>query len=100
MKNYLYYGDNLEIMRNKVHAETVHLCYIDPPFNSKRNYNQIYNKVGQEDLAQEQAFVDTWTWNDQAQDGYHQILSNNQGRFTAQTIELMRGLHAVLGEDR
>ncbi|MEY2615563.1 MAG: hypothetical protein QOH78_1336, partial [Verrucomicrobiota bacterium] len=40
--------------------------YIDPPFNSKRNYNQIYNNVGQEDRAQAQAFVDTWTWDDQA----------------------------------
>lgn len=99
MKNTLYYGDNLEIMRNKLRDETVHLCYIDPPFNSKRNYNQIYNKVGQEDLAQEQAFIDTWTWNDQSQEGYHQIISNYQGRFTAQTIDLIKGLHRVLGED-
>ncbi len=99
MKNALYYGDNLEILRDKIRDESVDLCYIDPPFNSKRNYNQIYNKVGQEDLAQEQAFVDTWTWNDQAQDGYHQILSNHQNHFAEQTIELVRGLHGVLGED-
>jgi DNA modification methylase len=99
MSNALYYGDNLEIMRTKLRDESVHLCYIDPPFNSKRNYNQIYNKINTEDLAQEQAFVDTWTWNDQALDGYNQIMSNYQGRFTAQTIELIRGLHGVLGED-
>src|SRR6266404_8089794 len=99
MRNTLYYGDNLEIMRRKVRDESLHLCYIDPPFNSKRNYNQIYNKKGQEDLAQEQAFVDTWTWNDQAQEGYEQILSNHQGRFTAQTIELIKGLYNVLGQE-
>ncbi len=99
MRNTLYYGDNLEIMRRKVRDESLHLCYIDPPFNSKRNYNQIYNKVGQEDLAQEQAFIDTWTWNDQSYDGYHQILSNFENRFTAKTIELVKGLHSVLGED-
>lgn len=99
MRNTLYYGDNLEIMRNKLRDETVHLCYIDPPFNSKRNYNQIYNKIGSEDLAQEQAFVDTWSWDDQAREGYEQILSNHLGRFTAQTIELMKGFHAVLKED-
>ena len=99
MKNTLYYGDNLEILRTKIRDESVDLCYIDPPFNSKRNYNQIYNKIGSEDRAQEQAFVDTWTWNDQALDAYHQILSNYLGRFTKQTIELMRGLHSVLGED-
>ena len=41
--NKLYYGDNLEILRKYIKDESVDLCYIDPPFNSKRNYNQIYN---------------------------------------------------------
>lgn len=99
MKNALYYGNNLEILRNKIRDESIHLCYIDPPFNSKRNYNQIYNKVGGEDRAQERAFIDTWTWNDEARDGYRQITSNHQSRFTGQTIELILGLHSVLGED-
>ena len=40
--NRLYYGDNLDILRNRVADGTVDLCYIDPPFNSKRNYFQIY----------------------------------------------------------
>jgi len=45
MNNTLYYGDNLEVLRKYIKNETVDLCYIDPPFNSKRNYNQIYNIV-------------------------------------------------------
>ena len=61
-KNLLCYGDNLEVLRKYIKDETVDLCYIDPPFNSKRNYNQIYNNIGREDKAQAQAFVDTWTW--------------------------------------
>ena len=68
--NRLFYGDNLEVLRNKVKDGTVDLCYIDPPFNSKRNYNQIYNNVGTEDRAQAQAFVDTWTWDDHAANGF------------------------------
>ena len=96
MKNQLYYGDNLEVLRKYVKDETIDLCYIDPPFNSKRNYNQIYNNVGKEDQAQAQAFVDTWTWDEQATDGYSQILSNEGGRFTSQTIDLITGLHTVL----
>ena len=44
--NRLYYGDNLDILRNRVDSESVDLCYIDPPFNSKRNYFQIYNNQG------------------------------------------------------
>lgn len=57
--NKLYYGDNLYILRKFIKDETVDLCYIDPPFNSKRNYNQIYNNIGTEDRAQAQAFMDT-----------------------------------------
>ena len=45
-KNKLFYGDNLDSLRKHVRDETVDLCYIDPPFNSKRNYNQIYNNIG------------------------------------------------------
>jgi DNA modification methylase len=94
----LYYGDNLDVMRRCIADESVDLCYIDPPFNSKRNYNQIYNNVGVEDLAQARAFVDTWKWDDYAIDGFDEILTNRNGRFHSKTIELMKGLHRVLGE--
>jgi len=50
--NTLYYGDNLDVLRRFIKDESVDLCYIDPPFNSKRNYNQIYNNIGTEDRAQ------------------------------------------------
>src|ERR1017187_5291369 len=98
MKNKLFYGDNLEVLRNKIKDETVDLCYVDPPFNSKRNYNQIYNNIGSDDRAQAQAFTDTWTWNDDAIAGFSQILGNDGNRFTSQTIELIKGLHKVLKE--
>ena len=49
--NKLFYGDNLDVMRKFIRDETVDLCYIDPPFNSKRNYNQIYNNIGTEDRS-------------------------------------------------
>ena len=49
--NRLYYGDNLDILRNRIASASVDLCYIDPPFNSKRNYFQIYNNQGGEDRA-------------------------------------------------
>jgi DNA modification methylase len=98
MPNILYYGDNLEVLRNKIVSDTVDLCYIDPPFNSKRTYNQIYNNMGAEDRAQAQAFIDTWMWDDRAIEGYQEILDNNGARFTKQTIELIKGLTNVLGK--
>ncbi len=72
--NTLYYGDNLENLRKSIRDGTIDLCYIDPPFNSKRTYNQIYNNIGKEDRAQSQAFIDTWTWDDRTIEGFQEIL--------------------------
>lgn len=96
MKNKIYYGDNLDVLRRYIKDESVDLCYIDPPFNSKRNYNQIYNNVGKEDSAQAQAFIDTWTWDDIATQGLAEIKSNYHGVFTEQSIDLITGLEKVL----
>jgi DNA modification methylase len=98
MKNQLFYGDNLEVLRKHIRDESVDLCYIDPPFNSKRNYNQIYNNVGKEDQAQAQAFMDTWTWDDHANQGLAEIQDNYLGHFTGQSIDLISGLSKVLGK--
>lgn len=96
--NKLFYGDNLEILRKFVRDETVDFCYSSPPFNSKRNYNQIYNNIGNEDRAQAQAFVDTWTWDDHANQCFDEILTNKNGVQTAQSIALINGLEKVLGK--
>ncbi len=103
-RNHLFYGDNLDVLRRKIPSASVDLCYIDPPFNSKRNYFQIYNNQGSEDRAQAQAFVDTWNWGDEAVEGIDYILSIDRlnphagyTRWTEQTVELIRGLEKVLG---
>lgn len=98
--NKLFYGDNLAILRDrkKIPEESVDLCYIDPPFNSKRTYNQIYNNLGGEDRAQAQAFIDTWIWDKHANEGFAEILANDRGLFPIQTIDLIKGLHPVLKE--
>lgn len=63
MGNRLFYGDNLDVMRDNVAAESVDLVYLDPPFNSNRNYNVIFSrKASSADTAQIQAFDDTWRW--------------------------------------
>ena len=104
VKNRLYYGDNLDILRRtgkgEIASESVDLCYIDPPFNSKRNYFQIYNNQGGEDRAQAQAFVDTWEWGSEADVGLAWITDIerlNSGKLTPQTVALIRGLEQVLG---
>ena len=47
--NVLYYGDNLDILRKYIPDESVDLVYLDPPFNSNRDYNVIFkDESGQE----------------------------------------------------
>ncbi len=59
--NQLYYGDNLSIMQQILPNECVDLIYLDPPFNSKQNYNLMYrNMTGKPVPEQAEAFCDTW----------------------------------------
>ncbi len=91
MKNKIYYGDNLDVLIKHIENESVDLCYIDPPFNSKKNYNQIYGKIDDEDQAQELAFIDTWTWDDKAIQGLAEIQSGSNQNLTVQSIDLIYG---------
>ena len=38
----LYYGDNLDVLREKIPSESIDLVYLDPPFNSNRSYNILF----------------------------------------------------------
>lgn len=42
MTNRLYYGDNLDVLREHVATESVDLIYLDRPFNSNANYNILF----------------------------------------------------------
>ena len=42
--NVLYYGDNLEVLRDYIPDESIDLIYLDPPFNSNRNYNVLFKE--------------------------------------------------------
>jgi len=63
MPNTLYYGDNLDILREHIPSESVDLIYLDPPFNSNRSYNVLFKEEsGKPSRAQIEAFDDTWRW--------------------------------------
>jgi len=63
-KNQLYYGDNLEVLRQHIKDESVDLIYLDPPFNSRQDYNVLFaEKDGTRSNSQTMAFEDTWEWN-------------------------------------
>ena len=42
MTNHLYYGDNLNVLRDSIADASVDLIYLDPPFNSNASYNLLF----------------------------------------------------------
>jgi len=74
----LYYGDNLEVLRKYIQNESVDLIYLDPPFNSKRDYNIIFKEPsGQPSRSQIHAFEDSWKWDRKAQQTFEYLLDTN-----------------------
>ena len=87
MQNSLHCGDNLEALAAHVAAESVDLCYIDPPFFSRRDYQR----------AGVTAFTDRWSWTDAATADYQRVTASPDSGVTAQTVALFGGLHGALG---
>ena len=90
--NKLYFGDNLEIMR-EMDAERVDLIATDPPFNSGRDYNAFLIKSD----AQSKAFTDTWTWDTAAQDARAEIEEHARTSDTYKALDnCLKGYDFVL----
>jgi site-specific DNA-methyltransferase (adenine-specific) len=94
--NTLYYGDNLDVLRNEIASESVNLIYLDPPFNSQATYNVLFKSTsGERSQAQIEAFEDTWHWGDQAERAFDDVMKSNN----TDTAELLRVLRAFLKEN-
>ena len=94
--NHLYYGDNLRVMRDCLKDESVDLVYLDPPFNSKRDYNLLFRSPkGQKSEAQITAFEDSWHWGEQAESEYHELLH----QANTSVAELVKAFRSFLGEN-
>ncbi|MBC5825161.1 MAG: restriction endonuclease [Candidatus Eremiobacteraeota bacterium] len=94
--NALYYGDNLQVLRESIADESVDLIYLDPPFNSKRDYNVLFQSPkGEESDAQIVAFEDSWHWGEKAEREFSEI------RKCANTdaAEMMQALRSFLGDN-
>jgi len=92
-KNQLYYGDNLKVLRQHIKDESVDLIYLDPPFNSRQDYNVLFaEKDGTRSSSQIMAFEDTWEWNVDAERAYEEIVEQG-GRVS----DAMRAFRTFLG---
>ena len=93
-QNQLYFGDNLDILRNNVADASVDLIYLDPPFNSNANYNVLFQeKSGAQSTAQITAFEDTWQWSIESDIAYQDVVTNANGKLPA----LLQAMRQFLG---
>jgi site-specific DNA-methyltransferase (adenine-specific) len=92
--NTLYYGDNLEVMRKYLPDASVDLVYLDPPFNSNRDYNLLFREQsGEPAQGQIKAFTDSWQWSERAYDEFCQTCP------VPALVELVQGFVRTLGRN-
>ncbi len=95
-KNQLYYGNNLEILRDYIREESIDLIYLDPPFNSNVNYNILFQeKGGENSAAQITAFEDTWHWTQESETAFHEVITQGLERL----VTIMHAIRGSLGEN-
>ena len=91
----LYFGDNLYILREHIKDECVDLIYLDPPFNSKRDYNLLFKTPkGLSSDAQITAFEDSWHWGEQAEREFSELLRQSN----TDVAEMIQSLRRFLKE--
>lgn len=94
--NRLYYGDNLTVLRGSFSDETVDLVYLDPPFNSRQDYNVLFKSTaGEKSKAQIEAFEDTWHWSDEAELAFDGVMVSGN----SDAAEMLRAMRAFLKEN-
>ena len=95
MENTLFYGDNLDVLRDHLKDDSVDLIYLDPPFNSDANYNVLFRApTGGRSESQIEAFEDTWRWSDASARALNDITKSPYTRVAT----LLVAMRAVLGE--
>ena len=70
-KNQLYYGDNLEVLRQHIKDESVDLIHLDPPFNSRQDSNVLF---AEKDGTRSSSQIMARGWNVDAERGYEEIV--------------------------
>ena len=91
MQNQCFHGDNLPVLRQEFAGGEVNLCYVDPPYFSRRDYALRVEKG----CRKEKAFTDRWTWNEEAARECQEL---REGAGGARAGALLRGLREMVGE--
>ena len=97
----LFFGDNLEILREKILDETFDLIYLDPPFNSNRSYNVLFKEGLVESQAQIQAFEDSWHWTPETHHTFEELVGVKppKTKINEKIINLMLAMEKLVGHN-
>ena len=95
----LFYGDNLNVLREQIPDESVDLIYLDPPFKSNATYNILFrDESGDAPPSQIEAFDDTWHWGPDSEHALAELLGADSA--APQAGELLEALVRALGRNQ
>ncbi len=95
----LYYGDNLDVLRQHVADASVDLVYLDPPFNSNADYNVLFaEQDGTRAAAQIEAFKDTWRWDEAAAEAFHEVSTGDIAMEHPKVAQAMAAFRTLVPE--
>jgi DNA modification methylase len=83
-------------MQEHVPPDSIDLVYLDPPFNSNRNYNVIFGEHRAGSASQIEAFGDTWTWTPITDEQYASAIN---GGVPSRVADALTAMHTLLGEN-
>jgi DNA modification methylase len=84
-------------LRRYIPDESIDLIYLDPPFNSKADYNILFKEAtGEESTAQIRAFSDFWHWDAASRKTYDYLVGNEVDNRIA---TLADALYRLLGKN-
>jgi site-specific DNA-methyltransferase (adenine-specific) len=87
--NTLFVGDNLEVLARHVADASVDLVYLDPPFQSGKDYG-LARRAQDADPAGGSVFTDTWRWCPLAESSYRRIVEKRDA--VATTLAALRSI--------
>lgn len=92
----LFYGDNLDVLREHIGDDSIDLIYLDPPFNSNASYNILFKSpAGAGADASIKAFDDTWSWGPAAASALMDVTDSGNHRLHT----LMQAMRTAIGEN-
>lgn len=95
--NKLFLGDNLSVLKKQIPDSSVDLIYLDPPFNSNRNYF-IHGSKDQKSKSSEPSFKDKWSWDCEVERAYLELCDSLEEKSHSKMRNSLSALCEICGK--